>query len=274
MSAGMGEAQLSIVDAFTDRPFTGNPAVVVALAEMPSDGWMGALAREMNVSDTAFVVPEESAGADYRLRWFTPVSEVDLCGHATLAAAHCLLDDREPGKVRFSTRSGILTVTRDPDGSLAMDFPANPPEQIAVPEGLAGALGVAVAWAGRGANNQILTVVDDEPTVRRITPDFAALSGIEAQAVIVTAAAPTGQTHDFVSRVFAPREGIPEDPVTGSAHTVLGPYWRDRLGRQPLVGLQASTRPGYVRVTVNGDRVIITGRAVVVLQGNLLAGQG
>jgi PhzF family phenazine biosynthesis protein len=267
----MVETQLSIVDAFTDSPFTGNPAAVVTLTAMPTDEWMQALARELNVSDTAFVVAAETDDADFGLRWFTPVTEVDLCGHATLAAAHCLLPEDNIGRVRFSTNSGVLTVMRELDGSLAMDFPANPPAQMPACDGLEDALGVRVVWTGRGANDQILAVVESEPTVRAITPDLTTLSRIEVQAIIVSAAAAAEGGHDFVSRVFAPRVGIPEDPVTGSAHTVLAPYWYDRLGRQPLVGLQASARPGYVGVTVNGDRVVISGRAVTVLDGTVAA---
>lgn len=265
----MGQAKLSIVDAFTDVPFTGNPAAVVTLATMPTDQWMISVARELNVSDTAFAICDATPESDYHLRWYTPVTEVNLCGHATLAAAHCLLGTEQATPVRFSTRSGILSVARERDGSLAMDFPANPPAEMAIPAGLEEALGVPVAWAGRGANDQVLAAVEDEAAVRSIVPDLVALSQIEAQAVIVTAPAKAGLAHDFVSRVFAPRAGIAEDPVTGSAHTVLGPYWSERLGRQTLVGLQASSRPGYVRVTVVADRVVITGHAVTIFTGDM-----
>lgn len=152
-----------------------------------------------------------------------------------------------------------------------MDFPANPPAEMAVPVGLEAALGAPVTWAGRGANDQILAAVYDEAAVRSIRPDLVSLAQIEAQAVIVTAPATEGLDHDFVSRVFAPRAGIPEDPVTGSAHTVLGPYWTEQLGRQSLVGLQASTRPGYVRVTVGVDRVVIAGHAITIFSGDMSA---
>lgn len=259
------------MDAFTDQPFTGNPAVVVVVDEAPSDEWMLALAREMNVSDTAFVTREGVTNADFQLRWFTPAMEVDMCGHATLAAAHCLFDDGVDGPIRFATRSGVLTVTNRSDGSLAMDFPASPPAEIELSSAIAEALGAPVEWAGRGPNNQVLALVRDERTVRELKPDLAQVARIDAQAVIATAAAEPGHPYDFVSRVFAPNAGIPEDPVTGSAHTVLAPYWAGQLGRTLLLGFQASARPGYVGVEVNGDRVVIIGRAVTVVDGVLVS---
>lgn len=264
----MAQVQLSIVDAFTDTPFTGNPAAVVQVSTMPSDHWMASVARELNVSDTAFVVPASDPEADYRLRWFTPVTEVDLCGHATLAAAFVLTDSQQ-ATVRFTTCSGILTVTRGDDDGLQMDFPANPPVEEPAPSVLRDALSAALLWTGRGANNQILARVEDEETVRSIRPDLAAIGTIDAQAIIVTALADGGAKYDFVSRLFAPRAGIPEDPVTGSAHTVLGPYWAGHLGRQALLGYQASPRPGYVGVVVQEHRVLISGRAVLVFTGLL-----
>jgi PhzF family phenazine biosynthesis protein len=258
------------VDAFTDRPFTGNPAAVVVLDESPAEDWMVALARETGVSDTAFVIQDVSADADFHLRWFTPRMEVELCGHATLAAAHCLLEDGVTAPIRFATRSGVLTVTRDGDGSLVMDFPAWPPVQIDAPPGLVEALGVPVAWTGKSDNNFfLLALLVDEAAVRELSPDIAKLARLDAGAVIVTAAANAGQAFDFVSRVFAPKAGINEDPVTGSSHTVLAPFWADRLRRTSLVGFQASTRSGLVRVQVKGDRVAIAGRAVTVVEGVL-----
>jgi PhzF family phenazine biosynthesis protein len=256
------------VDAFTDRPFTGNPAAVVVLDECPPEDWMAALARETALSDTAFVIRQASADADFRLRWFTPKMEVELCGHATLAAAHCLLDDGVSAPIRFGTRSGVLIVSQHADGSLVMDFPAWPPVQIDAPPGLAEALGVPVEWAGKSDNEVfLLALLTDESAVRELNPDIARVAGLDAGAVIVTAAADVGQAYDFVSRVFAPNLGINEDPVTGSSHTVLAPYWADRLGRTSLAGFQASTRSGLVRVQVNGDRVTIAGRAVTVVEG-------
>jgi PhzF family phenazine biosynthesis protein len=264
------EVRVRTVDAFTDTPFTGNPAAVVMLDDAPPDEWMAAVARETNMSDTAFVIRETLADADFRLRWFTPALEVDLCGHATLASAHCLFEDGVRGPIRFATRSGVLTVSRRPDGSLAMDFPAWPPAQVESRAAAALALGVPVDWTGRSANSFFLmAVVADEHSVRALTPDLHAVARLDAVAVIVTAAAAPGQPYDFVSRLFAPNAGINEDPVTGSSHTVLGPYWGGRLGRTVLVGLQASGRSGLVGVELNGDRVVIVGRAVTVVDGVL-----
>ena len=239
------------------------------LDEAPPDEWMLALAREMNVSDTAFVIRETSSDVDFRLRWFTPRMEVDLCGHATLASAHCLLEDGVASPIRFATRSGVLTISQRGDGSLAMDFPASPPMQMGVPSGLVDSLDAQVEWVGRGGNNMLLALVADERTVRELTPDIAGVARIDALAVIATAVADVGRPHDFVSRVFAPNAGIDEDPVTGSAHTVLAPFWADRLDRQALVGLQASARPGLVGVECTGDRVIVLGKAVTLTDGLL-----
>ncbi len=265
----VAEIQLRTVDAFTERPFSGNPAAVVMLDKAPPDEWMLALACEMNVSDTAFVIRETSSDADFRLRWFTPRMEVDLCGHATLASAHCLLEDGVASPIRFATRSGVLTVTQRGDGSLAMDFPAWPPAQMDVPSGLIDSLDAQVEWVGRGGNGMLLALVVDERTVRELTPDIAGVARIDALAVIATAVADVGRPYDFVSRVFAPNAGIDEDPVTGSAHTVLAPFWADRLDRQALVGLQASARPGLVGVECGGDRVIVLGKAVTLTDGLL-----
>lgn len=262
--------RLRTVDSFTDRPFTGNPAAVLLLDETPSDEWLAAVARETSVPDTGFVIREESPDADFRLRWFTPTVEVDLCGHATLASAHCLFEDGVRGPIRFATRSGLLTVSQRADGSLAMDFPAWPPTEIDARSLAAEALGAAVEWTGQTDNNVfLLALVADECAVRDLSPDLAAVSRLDASALIATAVADPGQEYDFVSRLFAPTLGIPEDPVTGSAHTVLAPFWASRLGRTSLVGLQASPRSGQVGVELNGDRVIVSGRAVTVLDGVL-----
>jgi len=260
------------VDAFTDRPFTGNPAAVVMLESMPSDEWMGAVARETNLSDTGFLVREHLADAGFRLRWFTRGGvEVDLCGHATLASAHCLFEDGAGSPVRFATRSGILTVTRADDGLLAMDFPAAPPDDIDEPAELAQALGASIKWTGVGADSFLVAVLTDEGTVRGLNPNITALGALPTDAVVVTAHAEEGRGYDFVSRVFAPKIGLDEDPVTGSAHTVLGPYWRDQTGRTSLTGLQASARPGTVGIEMRGDRTIVSGRAVTILDGSLKA---
>ena len=265
----MTELRVRTVDAFTDKPFTGNPAAVVVLDEAPSDDWMAALARETNLSETAFVIRETLPDADFRLRWFTPAVEVDLCGHATLAAAHCLLDDGVSTPIRFATRSGVLTVNGQHGGLLAMDFPASPPVQIEPPAGIAEALGTPVEWTGLSQSSFLVALVADERTVRELSPDITAVARLDAFAVIVTAVAKPGQRYDFVSRVFAPKAGLDEDPVTGATHTALAPYWAHRLGRATLTGLQASARSGIVGVELNGDRVVITGRAVIVLDGVL-----
>jgi PhzF family phenazine biosynthesis protein len=266
------EVRVRTVDAFTERPFGGNPAAVVLLDEAPSDVWMAAVAGELNLSETGFVVRERLAEADFRLRWFTRGGvEVDLCGHATLASAHCLFEDGVGSPVRFATRSGVLSVSRRDDGSLAMDFPAWPPAQFEAPAEIAEALGSRVEWTGRGGNGYLLALVAAERVVRELTPDIAGIARMPADVVIVTAAAEPEQRYDFVSRVFAPNVGINEDPVTGSAHTVLAPFWADRLGRTALVGLQASARSGLVGVDLRGDRVIVSGRAVTIMDGVLRA---
>jgi PhzF family phenazine biosynthesis protein len=264
--------RLLTVDAFTDVPFAGNPAAVVFLDEAPSDEWMALVARETSVPDTAFVIRETSPDADFTIRWFTPTKEVDLCGHATLASAHCLLEDGVGGPIRFTSRSGLLTVERLGDGSLAMDFPAWPPTEIDATDAASAALAVPVKWTGAAHDGFfLLALVADERAVRDLVPESSAILALDFFAVIATAAAEPGQSHDFVSRLFAPKVGIPEDPVTGSSHTVLGPFWADRLGRTSLVGIQASSRPGRVGVNVLGDRVTITGRATTVLDGRLAA---
>ena len=266
-----------VVDAFTDRPFAGNPAAVCLLRDAADPGWMQRVAAEMKHSETAFVRPVQGdAGAEFELRWFTPLVEVALCGHATLGAAHALYSTGTVASgrpIRFRTReSGVLTVTGDEDGFLSMDFPACPPEPVEVPEGLAEALGVPVAAAGRNAQNDLLAEVADEAAVRGLAPAVRALAGLDARGVIVTAAA-RGRDCDFVSRFIAPRvlPGDGEDPVTGSAHCALAPYWAERLGRDAMTGFQASQRGGYVRVAVRGDRVVLSGTAVTVLDGDLRA---
>ena len=263
--------RIHVVDAFTDRPFAGNPAAVCVLTGPADPVWMQRVAMEMNLSETAFPRPIDSPEADFELRWFTPKVEVALCGHATLGSAHVL---HETGAVpadrpiRFQTlRSGVLTVRRE-GGLFAMDFPACPPEKADAPEGLAGALGASPVWTGRNTQNDVLAVLEDAETVRSVTPDLAALGRIDVRGICVTAA---GSSHDFVSRFFAPRVDVPEDPVTGSAHCMLAPFWAERLGRTEMVGYQASARGGEVRVSARGDRVILMGGAVTVLDGTLRA---
>ncbi|MGI5168884.1 PhzF family phenazine biosynthesis protein [Spirillospora sp. CA-253888] len=273
--------RILVVDAFTDSPFGGNPAGVCVLPGPADPAWMQRVAAEMRHSETAFVRPlEEGAGADFELRWFTPVTEVALCGHATLASAHALYDTGlvPPERpIRFRTlHSGVLTVTNAPGGyleggSLEMDFPAVPPEAAPAPDGLAEALGAPIGWTGRNAQNDLVVEVADEATVRKLAPDVRALGAIDARGVVPTAAADPGRNYDFVSRFFAARilHGDGEDPVTGSAHCALAPYWAAKLGRDELTGYQASERGGTVRTALRGDRVTLSGRAVTVLDGEL-----
>jgi predicted PhzF superfamily epimerase YddE/YHI9 len=255
------------VDAFTDRPFTGNPAAVCLLPAPGDDRWMRDVAREMNLSETAFLHPERSG---YRLRWFTPVVEVALCGHATLASAHVLWQDGhlDPDRpARFHTQSGELTAQRRGDW-ITLDFPALPAAPVEPPPGLLEALGGRARAVAR-SRFDYLVELDDEDAVRRLTPDYAALARVAARGVMVTSRA-TDSEFDFISRFFAPQSGILEDPVTGSAHCTLGPYWHARLDKASLVAFQASPRGGVVRVEVREGRVTLGGRAVTVLRGELL----
>jgi PhzF family phenazine biosynthesis protein len=254
------------IDAFTDRPFSGNPAAVCLLDARADPAWMQAVAAEMNVSETAFVCPQDDALA---LRWFTPSVEVDLCGHGTLAAAHALWTQAvvDPARtIRFDTRSGILSCTRDGD-RIALDFPATPATQAQAPAGLLEALDAAPSFVGRAENGNYLVVLT-ESAVLGLRPDFDALRRTGVAGVIVTAES-TDERFDFVSRYFAPNAGIDEDPVTGSAHCCLGPYWSERCGKPALTGFQASSRGGIVGVEILGDRATLRGRAVTVLSGML-----
>ncbi|MFE4540159.1 PhzF family phenazine biosynthesis protein [Streptomyces scopuliridis] len=270
--------RIRIVDAFADRPFTGNPAGVLLLDStgFPDDDWLQRVAAEVNLSETAYAHPLPPGGeADWALRWFTPATEVDLCGHATLATAHVLRSTgRASGALRFATRSGILGALAHEDGSLTLDFPTSSLTPVPVPDGLASALGaepVAVHNTSEHVGD-LLVELADEPAVRALTPDHAALAGLSRRGIIVTAAAQhPGLGHDFVSRGFFPGVGIDEDPVTGSAHTALAPFWSARLGRTELTGLQASARTGLVRTSLRGDRTLLTGRAVTVIDGELLS---
>ncbi|MDE3720164.1 PhzF family phenazine biosynthesis protein [Nocardiopsis sp. N85] len=255
-----------VIDAFTDRPLAGNPAAVLVLPDAYPDAWAQGVAAEFNLSETAFARPVEDPDADYELRWFTPTVEIDLCGHATLATAHALVELGVAGPYRFATRSGVLTVT-ERDGRLWMDFPAEPPVPVEAPEGLAEALGAEPLWVGLGGANDLLVEVADEATVRALTPDIAAIARMPYHLVIPTA--PADARVDFVSRVFAPNVGIAEDPVTGRAHTVLAPFWAERLGRAELTAHQASERGGDLLLEHRGDRVLIGGHAVSVARGEL-----
>ncbi len=248
------------VDAFTGRIFGGNPAAVCPLEAWLDDAKMQAIAAENNLSETAFFV---EAGDHYELRWFTPVHEVDLCGHATLATAHVLFALlEEPGDtVAFETRSGRLTVSRDGD-ALVMDFPALVPEPWGASDALACALGAAPAEVLGNVN--CVAVYPSEADVRGLAPDLRLVAALPYEGVIATA---PGEAVDFVSRYFAPKFGIPEDPVTGSAHCELAPYWAKRLGRERLTAHQVSARGGELDCEVKGDRVLLTGRAVTYLEG-------
>ncbi len=271
--------RIRIVDAFTDRPFAGNPAGVVLLdsGPFPDDDRLQRIAAEVNLSETAFAHPlPGDAEADWALRWFTPTTEVDLCGHATLATAHVLrTTGTAGGTVRFASRSGVLTAGAATDGSITLDFPTAPLTEVAVGDEVRAALGAEVVSAHDTGENvgDLLVELPDEKTVRALTPDLTAVARLPHRGVIVTArAAEEDAPYDFVSRFFGPAVGVDEDPVTGSAHTALAPLWSARLGRETLTGLQASARTGLVRTTLRGERTLLTGDAVTVIDGELLVG--
>lgn len=269
--------RIRIVDAFTDRPFHGNPAGVLLLdGAFPPDAWLQQVAAEVNLSETAFALPLPPGGdADWALRWFTPAGEVDMCGHATLATAHVLHErGLARGPVRFRARCGILTARTGEDGTVTLDFPTSsltPFEPSAeVAKALGGARIVSVHDTAAHIGD-LLVELADERTVRELAPDHAALREHSRRGVIVTAAAEDpSRGYDFVSRGFFPLHGIDEDPVTGSAHTALAPFWGARLGRTGMTGLQGGARQGLVRVTLAGERTLLTGRAVTVIDGELL----
>ncbi|MFH1135396.1 MAG: PhzF family phenazine biosynthesis protein [Pseudomonadota bacterium] len=255
------------VDAFTDKPFSGNPAGVTVLDKPAAEDWMQALAREMNLSETAFLHPSEDG---FNLRWFTPKVEVDLCGHATLASAHILWTEGflpPNAQARFFTKSGLLTAIFKKNKWIEMDFPLTPVSESDPPAGLAEALGLEFKFVGR-SRFDYLVEVETEEAVRNMSPDFSRLAQVETRGVIVTARAESADL-DFVSRFFAPAVGVDEDPVTGSAHSSLGPYWGGRLGKKEFRAYQASARGGYLGLRLAGDRVLISGRAVTVIRGEL-----
>lgn len=262
----MSSIRLWQIDAFTDRPFAGNPAAVCFLKEERDADWLQALAAEMNLSETAFVRP---LAEGFSLRWFTPTIEVPLCGHATLASAHFLYAAAivpSTDAIQFHTASGVLTAHRR-DERIELDFPATPPTEVAPPSGLLSALGVpSSSFIGKTSLDTYLVLTDPNP-LRALAPDFAALAPL-AHGVIVTAAS-DDEHYDFLSRFFAPAAGINEDPVTGSAHCALAPYWSERLGRGELTGYQASERGGTVFTRLAGDRALLAGHAVTVLKGQL-----
>ena len=255
------------VDAFTDTPFTGNPAAVCILPAAQDERWMQNVAREMNLSETAFLCREDNG---FNLRWFTPAVEVDLCGHATLASAHVLWEEGylEPNEqARFYTRSGLLTADRKGNW-IKLNFPVKLEVSCDAPPQLAEALGVPIKYMGKNEFDYLVEV-DTEEIVRTISPNFSLLATLPIRGVMVTSIATT-PGYDFISRFFPPRMGMNEDPVTGSAHCCLGPFWSSRLGKNELVAYQASARGGIVRVCVDGDRVYLRGQAVTVMRGELI----
>jgi PhzF family phenazine biosynthesis protein len=256
------------VDAFTSEPFKGNPAAVCVLDAERDAAWMQRVASEMNLAETAFLRAREDG---FGLRWFTPAVEVDLCGHATLASAHVLW---ESGRLaagqtaRFHTKSGLLTAVRDGDW-IELDFPSTPEEEVEAPPGLLEALGAAPRYVGK-SRFDYLVELDSEAAVARLRPDFGALGAISARGVIATARS-ADPGFDFVSRFFAPASGINEDPVTGSSHCCLAPFWSRLLGKETFLARQISARGGVLKVRLSGDRVILGGQAVTVLRSELLA---
>jgi PhzF family phenazine biosynthesis protein len=254
------------VDAFAERPFTGNPAGVCLLSGARDTAWMQSIAREMNLAETAFLDRGEDG---FNLRWFTPTVEVELCGHATLASAHILWETAAlslKDQARFHTKSGILTAEKRGE-TIELDFPATPEKPAKAPEALVEALAVKPLYVGRNAFDYLIEV-ESEAIVRAAAPDIPRLKSVNCRGVIVTAVA-SSSGFDFVSRFFAPAVGVDEDPVTGSAHCCLGPYWGEKLGKKELVAYQASSRGGIVHVRLAGPRVRLGGRAVTVLRGEL-----
>jgi PhzF family phenazine biosynthesis protein len=253
------------IDAFAQGPFTGNPAAVVVLQEWPPDAWLRAVAAENNLTTTAFLIPR---GGGYALRWFTPTIEEEICGHATLATAWLVLNVLDPGgrHVVFDTRAGKLRVDRAEDGTLEMDFPARRPEPVVPHPELLPALGGPAPVEILAARDYVV-VYENADAVRALRPDFERISRTDRHAVIVTA--PGDEDVDCVSRFFAPRHGIPEDPATGAAHMSVAPYWAERLGKTHLRAHQASERGGFFRCNVRGDRVILAGRCNPYLEGTI-----
>jgi PhzF family phenazine biosynthesis protein len=255
------------VDAFTDRPFAGNPAAVCLLPAWKEDRWLQAVAGEMNLSESAFLVRQLD---HFDLRWFTPAVEVDLCGHATLAPAHVLWQQglaRPDADIRFSTRSGILKAALQGE-DIELDFPLKPEEPAEAPPGLLEALGARPRYVGKNQFDYLVEL-DSEAALRALTPDCKRLAALPVRGIIVTSRS-ADPKFDFVSRFFAPAAGVDEDPVTGSAHCCLGAFWRKRLGKSEFLAFQASARGGIVKVRVTGDRAFLGGKAVIVARGELL----
>lgn len=263
------------VDAFTATPFSGNPAAVCILDAPRDDVWMANVAREMNLSETSFLVPDVADHGAFQLRWFTPAIEVALCGHATLASAHVLWEEgrlASHATARFHTKSGLLTCVRIGHW-IEMDFPATFVEPAEAPAQLAEAIGTEFKFVGRSKFDYLVEIADED-TLRALQPNHHLLRQLPVRGIIVTSLARPADTHnyDFVSRFFAPGSGIDEDPVTGSAHCALAPYWAGRTGKREMIGYQASPRGGIVKVRPVNDRVFLAGQAVSVLRGELIAG--
>lgn len=258
---------LFVVDAFTASAFRGNPAAVCLLEGPVEGGWMQKVAGEMNLSETAFLVPQ---GDGFLLRWFTPKVEVDLCGHATLASAHILWTlEKVPSSapIKFHTKSGLLTITRRGDW-IDMDFPAEPVADATIPPALAEGLGTSIKYVGLNRHDYLVEVAN-EGTLRALKPDLGMLAILPVRGIIITSPSNKPE-YDFVCRFFAPLAGVAEDPVTGSAHCALGPFWAQRLGKSELTSYQASARGGVVKVRPMGNRVVLSGQAVTVLKGELV----
>lgn len=256
------------VDTFTTNPFAGNPAAVCMLSEPGNEGWMQQVASEMNLAETAFLYRQEDG---FHLRWFTPAVEVDLCGHATLASAHILWEEghlQPQEHARFYTRSGLLTAERQ-GAWITLDFPATPAPPASAPAELSQALGVELASVGKNQFDYLVEV-DSEETLRALKPNLTLLERVPVRGVIITSRS-SSPDYDFVSRFFAPRVGIPEDPATGSSHCTLAPFWSERLEKSELLAYQASPRGGVFRLEVKGERIAIGGQAVTILRGEVLA---
>jgi predicted PhzF superfamily epimerase YddE/YHI9 len=263
----MNPQPIYVADAFTDKPFAGNPAAVCPLAAPRDEAWLAHVAAEMNLSETAFLIPE---GNDFGLRWLTPSVEVDLCGHATLASAHVLWETGRAPKsqpIRFHTKSGLLTATPVANG-IELDFPAKAVRRAEPPAGLLEGLGVKPTFVG-DSKMDFLCELESDAVVRNLRPDFGQLAKVNARGIIVTARSAVPQ-FDFISRFFAPASGINEDPVTGSAHCALATFWAERLGKTEFHAFQASSRGGVLGVRLAGDRVKLVGTAVTVWRGELL----
>jgi len=259
------------VDAFADRPFSGNPAAVCLLPSWKEDRWLQAVGREMNLSETAFLVRGDDG---YQLRWFTPTAEVDLCGHATLASAHVLWQQNLADSaevIRFSTRSGLLQAVRR-GNAIELDFPLEPDEPVDPPADLLGALGVSARYVGKNRFDYVVEA-ESEQVLRQVAPDFKLLGTVPCRGVIVTSQS-ADPRFDFVSRAFFPRLGVDEDPVCGSAHCCLGPFWQRRTGKNTFAAYQASSRGGVVEVRVAKGRAFLGGRAVTVAKGELVVEGG